>query len=81
MDDNKLNLHRKTWDKICNFRHSKIELEFKISTYQKDAIDKINLLNNLIRDKKDKFTLFEHFKTSITKLEYQNLHYGDNPEV
>jgi len=81
VDDNKLNIDRKTWDKICHYRRLKIELDLRIDTCQKDAAEKTNLVNKLVRDKKHKETLIEQIKTRIAQLENENLHYGDDPEV
>lgn len=81
VEDYKLNMNRETWHKVCNFRRIKIESEFKISTYHKDAIDKVILLDNLIRDKEDKEAMFEKFKTSINRLENQDLCFKNDPEV
>jgi len=81
VDDYKLNMDRETWHKVCNFRRMKIESEFKISTCQKDATDKDNLLDSLKRFKEDKETMIERLKTSIYELENQDLYYENNPEV
>lgn len=81
VDDYKLNMDRETWHKVCNFRRMKIESEFKISTCQKDAIDKDNLLDSLKRDKEDKEAMIEKLKMCIISLENQDLFYEDNPEV
>lgn len=81
VDDNKLNIDRKTWDKICYYRRLKIELDLRIGTCQKDVAEKTNLINKLVRDKKRKETLVEEIKTRIAQIENQNSHYGDDPEV
>lgn len=81
VEDYKLNMDRDTWYKVCNFRRIKIESEFKISTYQKDAIDKANLLESLTHNKEEKEAMIEKIKTSITKLENQNSYYENDPEV
>jgi len=81
VDDYKLNMDRETWHKVCNFRRMKIESEFKISTCQKDATDKDNLLDSLKRDKEDKESMIEKLKMTIIRLENQDLYYEDNPEV
>jgi len=81
VDDYKLNMDKETWNKVCNFRRLKIESEFKISTYQKDAIDKANLLDNLMRVKEDNEAIIENLKMSVDKLENQNFQYEDDPEV
>lgn len=81
VEDYKLNMDRDTWYKVCNFRRIKIESEFKISTYQKDAIDKANLLENLTHNKEEKEATIEKFKTFITRLENQNSYYENDPEV
>jgi len=81
VDDYKLNMDKETWNKVCNFRRLKIETEFKISTCQKDAIDKANLLDNLTRVKEDEEAMIEKLKMSINRLENQNLLYEDDPEV
>lgn len=81
VDDYKLNMDRETWHKVCNFRRMKIESEFKISTCQKDATDKDNLLDSLKRNKEDKEAMIEKLKMSINRLENQDLYYEDNPEV
>jgi len=74
-------MDRETWYKVCNFRRLKIESEFKISTYQKDAMDKYNLIDSLMRDKDDKETMIEKLKSSIKILEKEELQYKDDPEV
>lgn len=81
VEDYKLNMDRETWHTVCNFRRMKIESEFKISTYQKDATDKANLLDNLAHDKEEKEAMIEQCKTSIVSLENQDLWYQDDPEV
>lgn len=81
VDDYKLNMDRETWHKVCNFRRLKIESEFKISTYQRDAADKTNLLENLIRVKDDKEATIEKHKISVTQLESEDFRYEDDPEV
>lgn len=81
VEDYKLNMDRETWHKVCNFRRMKIESEFKISTYQKDATDKANLLDSLMRDKEHKEVTVETFITSIDALNNEELQYRDNPEV
>lgn len=81
VEDYKLNMDRETWHKVCNFRRMKIESEFKISTYQKDAMDKANLLDSLMRDKEFKEVTVETFITSINALNNEELQYRDNPEV
>lgn len=81
VEDYKLNMDKETWNKVCNFRRLKIESEFKINTYQKDAMDKANLLDNLMRVKEDEEAIMEKLKMSINRLENQNLHYENDPEV
>lgn len=81
VEDYKLNIDRETWHKVCNFRRMKIESELKISTYQKDAMDKANLLDSLMRDKEFKEVTVETFITSINALNNEELQYRDNPEV
>lgn len=81
VEDYKLNMDRETWHKVCNFRRIKIESEFKINTYQKEATDKANLLDSLMRNKEEKEAMIEMFKMSIDKLENEALRYRDDPEV
>lgn len=54
---------------------------WSISTCQKDATDKDNLLDSLKRDKEDKEAMIEKLKMTIIRLENQDLYYKDNPEV
>lgn len=77
----RLQMDKKTWDKICNYRRSKIKLEFEINAYEKDILDKINLKNNLQQRIKSKEAIIERTKLSKTRLEKQNLHYTYDPEV
>lgn len=81
VEDYKLNMDRETWHTVCNFRRMKIESEFKINTYQKDATDKANLLDTLVHDKEDKEAMIEQYKMSIISLENQDSCYKDDPEV
>lgn len=81
VEENQLNIDRKTWDKICYYRRLKIESDLRMGTCQKDLADKFNLMSKLARDKKHKETLLEQIKNRITRLENQNLHYADNSEV
>lgn len=81
VNNKRLTMDKKTWDKICNFRRSKIKLELKINAIEKDMLDKINLKNNLNHSKKNKEAFIAHTKWSRLQLEKRNLHYGYNPEV
>lgn len=81
VEDYKLNIDRETWQKVCNFRRIKIESEFKVSTFQKDAIDKSNLLDTLMRDKKNKEIMIEKLKLSMLQLENQDYIFEDDPKV
>lgn len=81
VEDYMLNMDRETWQKVCNFRRVQIESEFKISTCQKDAADKANLLDSLTRDKENKETVVKTFKTLINQLNDKDLLYENDPEV
>lgn len=81
VEDYKLNMDRDTWHKVCTFRRLKIESEFKIGTYLKDAMDKANLLDCLTRDKDNKEAAIEKRLMSISKLENRNKLYEDDPTV
>lgn len=72
MEDYKLNMDKETWHKVCNFRRIKIESEFKISTIEKDASEKANLLDYLKRDIENDEVSIKKLKTSIIKLENQD---------
>lgn len=74
-------MDRETWQKVCNFRRAQIESELKISTCQKDAVDKANLLDNLTRDKENKEAVVETFKTLIDQLNEKDSLYKNDPEV
>lgn len=76
-----LNMSRETWHKVCNFRRMKIESEFNIITCQKDATDIDYLLENLKYNKENKEVIIEELKTSIIRLEHQDLYYEEDPEV
>lgn len=77
----RLQMDKKTWDKICHLRRLKIKLELEMNAYEKDMLDKINLKNNLHQRKKDKEAFIERTKWSKLRLEKQNLHYTYDPEV
>lgn len=81
VDDYKLNMDRETWQKVCNHRRIKIESEFKISTYQKDVLDKGNLIEDLIHKREEKEIMIDKLIFSIRKLENQDSNYEDDPEV
>lgn len=81
VEDYRLNMDNETWQKVCYFRRIKIESEFKINTFEKDAIEKANLLDNLIRYKEDSELSIKKFKASINKLENQDKHYVNDTEV
>lgn len=76
VEDYKLNMDKETWHKVCNFRRIKIESEFKISTFEKDATEKANLLDYLKRDIENDEVSIKKLKTSIIKLE--NLEKNDS---
>ncbi|VVC45646.1 Hypothetical protein CINCED_3A007876 [Cinara cedri] len=81
VEDNKLNMDKETWHKVCNFRRIKIESEFKIRTFEKDVTEKANLLDNLIHDKEENELLIKKLKSSIIKLENQDKHYENDSEI
>lgn len=76
VDENKINME--TWQKICHFRRLKIETEFIIDTYEKDATDKANLLNNLAHNRE---TMIELLEKTVSTFKNQEFHYGYDPEV
>lgn len=77
LEENKLNIDEDIWEKICDFRRTKILLEFKIQVYRKDAMDQTNLLHNLMRYKQ---CMVEHLKTFASRSENLDLNY-DDPDV
>lgn len=76
VDKHKINID--TWQKICHFRRLKIETEFIIDTYEKDATDKSNLLNNLVRNRE---TMIAFLETTVNIFKNQKLHYEYDPKV
>lgn len=77
----RLQMDKKTWEKICNFRRLKIKLELEINAHEKNILDKINFNNNFHQRKKNKEVFIERAKWSKIRLEKQNLHYAYDLEV
>lgn len=76
VDENKINME--TWQKICHFRRLKIETEFLIDTYEKDAMEKANLLNNLVQNRENMIALSEK---TVGIFKTQEFDYEYDPEV
>ncbi|XP_050530954.1 cilia- and flagella-associated protein 43 isoform X2 [Daktulosphaira vitifoliae] len=81
VEDNKINIDKDMWNKICNYRRMKIESEFKIQTLQIDIIDKTNLLTSFERNKEDKTDLIEKLKASIFDKENKKIYYSENYKI
>lgn len=75
---NEHNMNTEIWQKFCSFRRLKIETEFIIDTYEKDAAEKANLLNNLMRNKEFKNILLE---MTINRFKNQEMSYRYDSEV
>ncbi|VVC42480.1 WD40/YVTN repeat-like-containing domain,WD40-repeat-containing domain [Cinara cedri] len=81
VEDNELNMDKITWNKVCNLRRIKIESEFKIRTFERDATEKANLLDNLIHDKEDDEILIQKLKSSIITLKNKDKHYENDSQI
>lgn len=81
VEDYGLNLDKEIWQKVCYLRRIKIECELKISTFEKDKAEKVNLLNNLIRDKEFCELSIKILKSSIIKLKNEDIQYANDIEV
>lgn len=79
-DDNQI-IDREAWRKVCNLRRIKIEYEFKTNTYQKEMMDKVNLIQTLRHDKDAKVVMFQHNKKLIINLEEEDFRYEEDPKV
>lgn len=81
MDDDNQIIDQEAWRQICNLRRKKIKYEYKTNIYQKDMMDKVNLIETLKRNKEVKEAMFQHNTNLIVNLEEQDFYYDENPKV
>lgn len=76
LEENMLEIDEENWEKICEFRRTKILMEFKIQVYRRDAMNRTNLLHNLLRYKQ---SMIDGLKESASRFGNSDLH--DDPIV